>query len=106
VSVLTMSTSLRDSESFARLLDGLDDSPGSRSVRSSTLSLWVRRDPEAALEWLKTNPLPAADFQLIVRPLVEAFSARDADAALRMADTLPEGMRAQWRAEVDARRAQ
>jgi hypothetical protein len=40
-----------------------------------------------------------------MRPLAEAFAARDADEAIRMTDTLPQSLRGAWQAEVNAVRA-
>jgi hypothetical protein len=90
-----------DRETIARVLDRLAGSAASTQV----WSLWSSDDPQAALEWLKAHPPTGGDLSVVMRPLAEAFAARDADEAIRMTDTLPQSLRGAWQAEVNAVRA-
>jgi hypothetical protein len=92
----------RDSDQAAKAADGLlrQDAPLARETLSTLVSSWMRRDEEAAFDWVLDN---AAELDSrMLGQAAQTIARRDPRLAASYVDRLPVELQASWIAQVAA----
>ncbi len=83
----------KDPAAAAASLERIKDMQKRAQARNGLVNTWMQSDPEAAWEWVKTQPGTDNDYQDPRFQALTAWAATDPDAALAAAQSLPANLR-------------